>query len=166
MTGAERQARYRARIGPLHAERQRQWRRANPDKQAEYTRRYRERHPDRVARTYWNLKACVMNAYGGQCACCGERQIEFLSIDHVDGSGADHREALGDRRQASGKKTYEWLRDNDFPQDGRFQVLCANCNAGKRRTGVCPHEQGRDMTLFKDGAEGLNSGGHYLRFGA
>lgn len=150
MTSRERQARHRAKIGPLHAERQRQFRLANPGKSAEYARRYRERHPDRVGRSYWNLKARIMDSYGGECACCGERQIEFLSIDHADGSGADHRESLGDRRQASGKKTYEWLRDNDFPQDGRFQVLCTNCNAGKRRTGVCPHQQARERHMNRD----------------
>ncbi|MFM9966734.1 MAG: hypothetical protein ACKV2Q_36640 [Planctomycetaceae bacterium] len=79
------------------------------------------------------LKAEVMNAYGGACACCGESHIEFLTIDHVDGSGAEHR-----RRVGKGEGIYRDLKARGFPKDG-YQVLCLNCNIALGFYGYCPH---------------------------
>lgn len=72
-------------------------------------------------------------AYGGRCACCGETQFEFLGIDHVHNDGAQHRRDIGTR------SIYPWLEKHGFPQDGRFQVLCHNCNMAKQHVGECPH---------------------------
>jgi len=81
-------------------------------------------------------KARVMDAYGGKCACCGETELAFLTIDHVDGDGADHRRELG----VKGVR-YAWFIQNGFPKG--FQVLCANCNFGRHiNGGVCPHQTG------------------------
>ena len=36
----------------------------------------------------------VLRHYSGgsmQCACCGETEVDFLGIDHIDGDGAQHR---------------------------------------------------------------------------
>ena len=76
----------------------------------------------------------VFEGYGGYvCACCGETGRLFLSIDHVNNDGAQHRKTVGNSDQF-----YLWLLRNNFP-DG-FQVLCMNCNWGKNRNGgVCPH---------------------------
>lgn len=83
------------------------------------------------------LKGAAFEAYGGPvCACCGESHIGFLTIDHIDNDGAEHR------RQTGGKarKLYRWLKANDYP--GGFQVLCYNCNCGKSNNGgVCPHKE-------------------------
>lgn len=81
------------------------------------------------------LKDLVFAAYGGyKCACCGETEKLFLQIDHVNNDGADHR------RERKGKGLYTWLKCRNFPEG--FQVLCANCNWGKRQNGgVCPHRQ-------------------------
>jgi hypothetical protein len=73
---------------------------------------------------------------GGQpaCSCCGEKHDEFLSIDHINGDGADHRRMIG-----SGA-TYRWLTNNNFPPG--FQVLCMNCNFAKGHAcGGCPHRK-------------------------
>jgi hypothetical protein len=41
------------------------------------------------------LKRAAFEAYGGcKCACCLEVAFEFLSIDHMDNSGAVHRKEL------------------------------------------------------------------------
>jgi len=75
--------------------------------------------------------ACLYH-YGRACACCGEREISFLQIDHVNGGGRRHREEVGN--------LYAWLRRNGFPEG--FQTLCANCNWGKHlNDGVCPHQR-------------------------
>lgn len=80
------------------------------------------------------LKAAAYVAYGGyRCACCGEEERAFLSIDHVGNDGNVHRKAIG-----RGTSIYLWLKKNGFPPG--FQVLCMNCNFGKRMNGgVCPH---------------------------
>ena len=92
-----------------------------------------------VYRRKWNakLRSDVLQAYGNVCACCGETEYKFLSIDHVDGNGANHRRQVG---VGSGFHFYLWLRRNGFPKG--FQVLCHNCNQAKGSYGCCPHEEG------------------------
>ena len=109
------------------------WHQANPDKQAGYMKKYNLK-----------LKRQVMDAYGGCCACCGETELVFLTIDHIEDNGAEHRRELGAKRTdggrwgSAGAPTYRWLRDNEFPEG--FQVLCANCNCGRYwNGGLCPH---------------------------
>lgn len=70
------------------------------------------------------------------CVCCGESEMAFLSIDHIDGGGCEHR------RQIKSNRIYNWLINNRFP-DG-FQVLCFNCNFAKHVYGVCPHQTKRN----------------------
>jgi hypothetical protein len=83
---------------------------------------------------YWRrLRSEAIDAYGGQCACCGEAQIEFLQVDHIHDDGALHRRELGY------SEIYAWLRARSWPEG--FQVLCANCNWAKR-FGACPHRGG------------------------
>lgn len=80
-------------------------------------------------------------AYGGAyCRCCGETQLEFLTLDHVNGGGDAHRRRLEGR--GSGKNYYHRLRALGFPQEPPLQVLCFNCNGAKGGYGKCPHERG------------------------
>ena len=76
----------------------------------------------------------VLSKYGGHCKCCGEKEILFLSIDHIDGGGSKHRKKLGIQ---SGEPFYRWLVKNNFPSG--FQVLCFNCNMAKGFHNKCPH---------------------------
>jgi hypothetical protein len=75
----------------------------------------------------------LLAAYGGKCACskCPETNTDFLTLEHVGGGGRAHRKAMGSH-------TYADLRRRGYPQDG-YTLLCWNCNAGSRFTGVCPH---------------------------
>ena len=87
------------------------------------------------------LKRAAFEAYGGcKCACCSEVTFEFLSIDHMDNSGAVHRKELrhgvGDYG-GGGTRTYLWLKRNGYPPG--FRVLCRNCNAAYGELGYCPH---------------------------
>lgn len=77
----------------------------------------------------------ALDAYGGQCACCGEQEPTFLAIDHVNNDGNTQRSELG---QGS-FKIYRWLKNQGYP-DG-YQVLCHNCNYAKHVRGVCPHKE-------------------------
>ena len=86
------------------------------------------------------IKDAVFNAYGGyKCACCGETERAFLSLDHVNNDGTAHRK--GERKHCM--HIYRWAIAHGFPD--RLQVLCMNCNWGKRmNNGICPHQTTRN----------------------
>ncbi len=79
-------------------------------------------------------------AYGGIiCRCCKEENIKFLTLDHIFNDGFLSRPLVGGRRIY--REDYRTLRAAGFPNKERYQVLCMNCNFGKRlNNGVCPHE--------------------------
>jgi len=83
------------------------------------------------------LKPQVINHYSNglnKCSCCGEKHIEFLSIDHIDGGGNIHRKSI----HKSGVDFYRWLIQNKYPNG--YQVLCMNCQFGTIRGKICPHQ--------------------------
>lgn len=107
-----------------HLERQRS--QSTPERRADVMRRYRE------------TKAQVFEAYGGaRCACCGDDHLEFLSIDHINGDGAQHRRQMTNGRSRVYGNIYGWLKTNGFPPG--FRVLCMNCNFSLGKHGYCPH---------------------------
>ncbi len=93
----------------------------------------RQRHQDK-------LKTEAYEGYGGAfCACCGETRRVFLTLDHIENDGAEWRRTHfgGNKSRGCGLATYEWCKRNGYPPI--FQVLCWNCQQGKRFSGVCPH---------------------------
>ena len=94
------------------------------------------------ARYYAKLRSEAYAAYGGRCVCCGESRPQFLTIDHVNGDGAEHR-----KRVAPGCMILQWLQQRGWPQEG-FQLLCWNCNCAKGIRGGCPHEREPFPTSF------------------
>ena len=101
----------------LHKERLRPRRKEN-------NRRYNER-----------LKLRVFEHYSGvppRCACCGEAEVQFLSLDHIHGGGGKHNKMM----HGSGGVYRELIRTG-FP--GGYQILCMNCNFAKGKFGGCPH---------------------------
>ena len=90
-------------------------------------------------RYYSKLRLEVLTAYSNgtpSCQCCGEIQLEFLALDHINNDGAKHRRLLG--RDRGTTQVYIWARENGYPQG--LQVLCHNCNIGKHHNnGRCPH---------------------------
>lgn len=84
-------------------------------------------------------KECF-NAYGGCiCLCCGEKELMFLSLDHVFNDGSVERRKLGGKR---GYPIYALWRARNYPDKDRYQVLCMNCQFGKKlNNGICPHKK-------------------------
>lgn len=75
----------------------------------------------------------MLDALGHRCACCGEKNELFLSLEHKDGDGAE------DRRSLTWDQIYKKVIQNPDPM--KYEVLCFNCNLGKRRNGgLCPHK--------------------------
>ena len=102
-------------------------------------RRIRYHNVSKVREYYiqrgFEMRLESLRHYGGDppsCACCGENELHFLSIDHLNGNGGKHRKQVG-----SGNAFHYWLRRSGYP-DG-FQVLCHNCNMAKGFYGECPH---------------------------
>ena len=73
--------------------------------------------------------------YGGpMCACCGESNPFFLTIDHINNDGHVQR-----KQHKAATALYSWLKARGYPPG--YQVLCYNCNMGKARNGgICPHK--------------------------
>lgn len=73
-------------------------------------------------------------AIGNKCFCCGENDVRFLTLDHADDSGAEHRKTL------KCHQIYAAARKEGYPKE-KYQVLCFNCNSGRSANGgVCPHK--------------------------
>jgi hypothetical protein len=83
------------------------------------------------------LKRELLAAYGNWCECCGERHIEFLTLDHINGNGKAERAHHG-----QGKNFWHWLKKQGWPQ-GNYRILCMNCNFARRYRRPCPHERKR-----------------------
>jgi len=120
---AERRSANRDEFRAKHSE----WRDAN----REHVRQYHKRKRD-------ELRDEVLDAYGGKCACCGEVERDFLTIDHINGGGTAHRKAIHG-------KVYNQLRRDGFPLG--YRVLCWNCNWAHRLYGSCPHQSGQQRLL-------------------
>lgn len=110
------------------------------EKQGEYARRWRENNSARnvqVQKDYrFRARTRALEHYGAKCACCGEQNRTFLAFDHVNNDGYEHRRT---EKIVSSHQLVAWIIRNDFPEN--IQVLCHNCNFGKRlNDGICPHQ--------------------------
>jgi len=92
---------------------------------------------------YIALKKEILENYGGKCECCGEAESTFLTIDHVDGSGNEHR-----KQGITGYKLYKWLIKNNCPKEN-FRILCYNCNCSRGQYGKCAHESKQSKSNAK-----------------
>jgi len=59
----------------------------------------------------------------------------FLTIDHVNGDGAELRRTL--KGAETGVRLLRRLRDLGYPPE--YTILCFNCNLAKSIRGECPH---------------------------
>lgn len=78
------------------------------------------------------FKRMVLDHYGQRCVCCGVEEEAFLTIDHINNNGKEHRAEVG-----NGHAFYRWIVKAGFPSD--LRILCMNCNYGKRFRPQCPH---------------------------
>jgi len=95
-----------------------------------------ERCREAIRQRHQRLKAEVIIQYGGRCACCGESDVHFLAIDHINGGGNVHRKQTG---IGTGAYFYKWLRKHKYPKG--YRVLCFNCNFSLGAYGMCPHQE-------------------------
>jgi hypothetical protein len=110
----------------------------NDQRRQRYPERIKEwfrRNPEYSAKHQAAFKRRVFEeGYGGAiCVCCGETELTFLTMDHIDRTGRDHRIALKTLKTTF----YQWLRREGYPVG--FRVLCMNCNFATRYGRPCPH---------------------------
>lgn len=120
--------------------RNKRYRENNRLKLRERSRAYRKKYPEKIRASdrkyHLTQRLRVLRYYSEndiKCACCGERELKFLALDHRDGNGSKHRRDTN----AKGNQMYAWIIKNNFPPI--FQVLCHNCNLAKGFYGSCPH---------------------------
>ena len=110
---------------------EKKWRIDNKEKITKYNVKFGKRYRTK-------LKLMAFNHYGNSCACCGEKEKAFLTIDHINGGGTKHRKKINE-------SINKWLYKNNYPRG--FHTLCFNCNWGKYyNNGICPHQ---DKKFFK-----------------
>lgn len=98
----------------------------------DYSKDHREAISAQQREWRTKIKRSVIDHYGGQCQCCGESEIAFLVLDHIENNGAEWR-----KLNKSASLIY-WAHKSGHPKG--LQVLCANCNMAKHFTpGGCPH---------------------------
>ncbi len=102
-----------------------------------YTKRYVLVNPVAVKQAkqkYYHItRKAVFAAYGDGCACCGETELPFLAIDHIDGIVREGQ------RKKKGSELCAWLKKQNFPSG--YRILCHNCNAAVRWGRTCPHQE-------------------------
>ena len=95
-----------------------------------------------ISKKKWvkKIKLEVFNHYTNnniRCQCpsnqCTETHIEFMTIDHIEGGGTQHRKELSQK----GTTQYVWIKNNNYPLG--FRILCMNCNFAFGIIGYCPH---------------------------
>ena len=98
----------------------------------------KERLRSDVKKRTAEIKRMCIKHYGDKCSCCGEDNIKFLTMDHINNNGAEHRESI------KNYNIYYWLKKHGYP-DG-YRVLCYNCNCGRAKNGgICPHKEPKSL---------------------
>lgn len=99
---------------------------------------YLEQKHKHFQENYPKLRIAALIHYGNgmlACVCCGENNSRFLTFDHKNNDGKNHRQQKG-----VGTNLLAWIIRNNFPD--MFQTLCFNCNSGRAlNKGICPHKQ-------------------------
>jgi hypothetical protein len=101
------------------------------------TLNYQKNNPDKVKKysavSRTKIKTDTFSYYSNgniKCKNCSCKDLDILTIDHINGKGSSHRiEIFGDKK-TGGCRFYFWLKRNNFPNG--YQVLCFNCQFRKR----------------------------------
>lgn len=123
----------------------------NREKQTVYSR-------DSKRRLFLPRKLEALRRYGdGRCACCGETDYRFLTLDHANKDGAAHRTDLGGTPRLSSTTFIHRLAALGWPAVPGLRVLCANCHMAIDLWGGCPHQEARALIAGTAGDEALEA---------
>ena len=93
----------------------------------EHRRQYRQRpevkeHKRQHSQRPESPRSQIIQLYGGQCFSCDNPHYGFLEIDHIFGSGTQHRKECG-----SPYLMYKAILAEGYRPD-KYRVLCKACN--------------------------------------
>lgn len=95
-------------------------------------RRYRENNKEKIREAQrlekQRKKIEIHTALGSICVKCGFTDIRALQIDHIFGGGYTERKLY----PTNPKKYYSDILKSIKRNEGKYQLLCANCNWIKR----------------------------------
>ena len=95
------------------------------------------------------IKQKLREIYGEVCACCGESEPTFLTVDHINNDGWKDRRPDGGNLTSS-EMIYRRLVFGPKRKD--IQMLCYNCNCARQRIGYCPHQPQKTISRRVRGA--------------
>jgi hypothetical protein len=118
-------------------------------KTKEYQRRYNQSEKGKIKLKEYQRKSNkkmmreFFEMYGNKCACCGETDYIFLTMDHVQNDGNKRRHGYG----ANNLTEYR-IAIKEYRPDV-YQILCYNCNHAKHLNGgACPHTYIKDRKII------------------
>ena len=88
----------------------------------------REEKLTRNRERYWKARADLLAVFGGKCKKCGFSDVRALQIDHINGGGTKERKAGGRNGMNLYSKLVREFASNTGETEGKYQILCANCN--------------------------------------
>ena len=102
---------------------------ANIEDYREYQRKYQKiwGKNNKEKRLFWSKRIRIkkrqefLQKMGGKCVKCGFSDWRALQVDHINGGGGKEIKTIGSSYPRYYKKI---LAD----KDGKYQLLCANCN--------------------------------------
>ena len=101
-----------------------------------YGKEIKQRIKDLTLEVYSHYSQTISKSDVPVCACigCGEKHIEFLTLDHING-----RKSMNHGPSLKAEKLCRRLKRDGYPKG--MQVLCWNCNSAKSNDPFCPvHE--------------------------
>ena len=95
------------------------WNKQYFQKNKDKFRKYAKQH-------HRDIRKKLINLMGGKCVRCGFCDERALQIDHINGGG--YKERKGSSSQNFNRRAIRSIES----KEGKFQLLCANCNWIKR----------------------------------
>ena len=93
----------------------------------EYANQYYQEHKEeeglKARARYREAKKELTKTLGDVCKRCGFSDPRVLQIDHINGGGRKHL-----KKKGSGYTMYREMAESVKNNEGKYQLLCANCN--------------------------------------
>lgn len=110
------------------------WYENNPEKVKQYYQDNQKHIRARVTENGKQWRQKFLEMYGNACSCCGESEIEFLTIDHING-----QKGVPVTKKERGIGSYRKACSEYLPSV--YRTFCMNCNFATRHGQICPHQK-------------------------